>query len=266
MDVLNAAGDSVADQLTERLASDLARAITAPFHRAAGDEEDGFAKLADEALKGLDLSAFDDLVGPAKAALEDAGRIGGTAAIRNLRIVAGPRVEDLVLPNDAVVKFATDRSAELVGKRVTADGRVVDNPNAQWAITDGTREQLRGTIVEALREGQTRAELRAAIEDNFAFSRERAETIVRTEVSRALIAGNKATARASGVVKGKRSILSSGHDLDDVCDTNADAGVIPLEDPYPSGDMDAPYHPKCECDELYELTDENDDAIEEAAA
>jgi hypothetical protein len=45
----------------------------------------------------------------------------------------------------------------------------------------------------------------------------------------------------------KRSYVSSDHDKDDVCDDNEDAGAIDIDDTFPSGDFEPPFHFGCEC-------------------
>lgn len=45
----------------------------------------------------------------------------------------------------------------------------------------------------------------------------------------------------------KRSFVSSDHDKDDLCDDNEDAGAIDIDDTFPSGDFETPFHFGCEC-------------------
>lgn len=61
-------------------------------------------------------------------------------------------------------------------------------------------------------------------------------------------AGSLAEWQESGVVTGKEALLSNDHDYEDECDDNADAGVIALDEAFPSGDDTAPFHVHCECD------------------
>jgi hypothetical protein len=62
--------------------------------------------------------------------------------------------------------------------------------------------------------------------------------------------------KESGVVSGKEWLLGSEHDQDDECDDNVAAGVIALDDSFPSGDDEAPAHPNCVCDVLPVLAEE----------
>lgn len=50
------------------------------------------------------------------------------------------------------------------------------------------------------------------------------------------------------VLAKKRSFVSSAHDADDVCDDNEDAGAIGIDDVFPSGDYETPFHFGCLCD------------------
>lgn len=45
----------------------------------------------------------------------------------------------------------------------------------------------------------------------------------------------------------KRSYVSSDHDKDDICDDAEDVGVIDVDDTFPSGDFEPPFHFGCLC-------------------
>ena len=124
-------------------------------------------------------------------------------------------------------------------------------------ISEATRDMLRSDVSHAIDEGWSTGKFADAIEENYAFSPERAETIARTETAFADSAGNMAAYRESGVVEGKEWVLGSEHPDDDECDVNAEAGVIPLDDDFPSGDDSAPSHPNCECDVMPVVYEEN---------
>lgn len=155
------------------------------------------------------------------------------------------------------MKYAKDRAAEMVGKK-WVEGELIDNPNAKWQIAESTRDMLRSDVTKAIEEGWSPNKLKNAIADNYAFSYDRAETIARTEITNADIQGNMIAYKESGVVTGKSWILGSEHDDDDECDQNADAGVIPLDEAFPSGDTEPLAHPKCVCDLMPEVMDMED--------
>ena len=109
---------------------------------------------------------------------------------------------------------------------------------------------LRTTVRDAYEKGWSPQKLQSAIEDSTGFNADRAEMISRTELAFADSNGNMEAYRASGVVHGKEWIVGSGHDQDDECDDNEEAGVIPLDEIFPSGDDAPPSHPNCVCDVL----------------
>lgn len=148
--------------------------------------------------------------------------------------------------NQDALSFAEQRAAELVGKKYV-NGILVDNPNAEYAITETTREELRQLIAKAFSEGMSPKQLADSIENSFQFSEARAKLIAQTEMTRAHIEGALAAANASGVVKKKFSRLSADHDIDDECDANAQTGPIPLTQDFPSGQPGPPFHPNCMC-------------------
>jgi hypothetical protein len=156
-----------------------------------------------------------------------------------------PELTDQV--NEAAVAWARDRAAAMVGMKYEADGLLVENPNAEWAITESTRDLLRADVADAVEKGLSTDELAAQLTEAYAFSDARAETIARTEIANADIQGALIAYKESGVVEGKEVILGSEHDEPDECDEAADMGVVPLEDDF-GGLGDPPYHPKCVCD------------------
>jgi hypothetical protein len=112
--------------------------------------------------------------------------------------------------NEAAVEWASERAAELVGmkyERPTA--RWCPTRTRRWAITDSTRELLRGDVAAAIDEGLSPAELADRLEESYAFSSTIAPmTIARTEIADADIQGSLIAYRESGVVdrKGARSV------------------------------------------------------------
>lgn len=161
---------------------------------------------------------------------------------------------------DSTADYAADRAAELVGMK-WIDGELKPNPNPAWAITDSTRNMLRSTINQALDEGWSAGRLRDAIMQNYGFSARRALNIARTERNFAQVRGGLIAAKASGVVKYKRSTLASAHPEPDECDDAADVGWIPLDEEFPMGEdsppaQGPPYHPSCSCILRYSTQDE----------
>jgi hypothetical protein len=151
------------------------------------------------------------------------------------------------LVHEAAAAWAAARAGFLVGMRRTATGDYVPNPNADLTITATTRKELRTLVTEAILEGWSTQRLAEELQGLYSFSDARAMTIARTEIAFAHTSGSLMQWKESGVVEKKQSILGSEHDLDDVCDGNAEEGAIPLEQPFASGHQGPPYHPNCVC-------------------
>lgn len=133
--------------------------------------------------------------------------------------------------NDEAVAWAEDR----VGNLVTE-------------VSDTTRDAINELTAAAIRDGLTNDELADQIAAGFGFSDARAEMIARTETANADSAGTMIGFRASGVVQEKQ--WDPDDDPCPECQENADAGPIPLDDLFPSGDDASPAHPNCECSVL----------------
>jgi hypothetical protein len=166
-----------------------------------------------------------------------------------------PALTDQV--NEAAAQWAKERAAEMIGMKYAADGSLVENPGAEWAITESTRDLLRTDVADAIEQGLSSKELADRLAGSYAFSDERAENIARTEIANADIQGSLIGWAQSGVVDGKEVLLSDSHDEPDDCDEAADMGVVPLEDDF-GGLGDPPFHPNCECDVMPVLAEEGE--------
>ncbi len=204
-----------------------------------------------------------------------------TATAEGLAIVAGDGAQQALLRLGVSEQGITDqtyatarewakrRAAELVGKRYTPDGALVDNDNAEMAISDTIRDEVREAVASAIDEGLSARDLAKRIEELDCFSPERAEMIARTELIRANNQGHLEAFRSAGVERKAWSTSNDGDVCDD-CDGNEEQGAIDLEDDFQSGDDAAPAHPLCRCtivaviDEEKPEEGENED--EEAAA
>lgn len=226
--LLKAQGKHIAQQVVHNLGDLL---------KAAAD--DGRVNTA---LDNLDFSTWAVMIDPTEEAL---GAIGADASKKALATVG---INDTGITDQVhqdALDYAEVRAAELVGKTYDGD-LLIDNPNAEWSITESTRDMLRSTVTQAVQEGWSSDRLAAAIEDGDAFSADRAATIARTELAFANSRGAMEGYRASGVVEKKVWLL--GEEACDECQGNADAGEIPLDDAFPSGDDAPPAHPRCVCD------------------
>jgi SPP1 gp7 family putative phage head morphogenesis protein len=230
-DFLEIAGADIADQVANNL------------KMVAGDmttEEQVAKVLADIDFKGWSL-----LIDPTKEALEKIYADGTKVALAQINFDVPEAMTNLL--NQQAAGYAEARAAEMVGMKYV-DGELVENPNAEWAITDSTRDILNSTITDSIKNGDSVETLKQNIMDSTGFSEYRARMIARTETAYADQHGNLAAYKESGVVTGKEWVVGSEHDNDDECDDNADAGVIALDDDFPSGDDAPPAHPNCACD------------------
>lgn len=166
----------------------------------------------------------------------------------------------LVLTPDWAAAMARRALAAVGGDPAAAAARDLDRRAADWAreraaelvtqIDETTRRRLRALIADGLAEGLDAAAIAARIEadESGLFDRARAETIARTEL---------AFARGAGALLGYRLAGEFGVELLKVWEVDGDpcpacienhmAGPIPLNDPFPSGDLATPAHPNCRC-------------------
>ena len=100
-------------------------------------------------LLALNLDGINDVVVTIQENLEKVAADGSASALLQINYDA-PGITDLL--NERALKYAQDRAAELVGKK-WVDGELVDNPKAEWSISENTREMLRADVSQAMEEG-----------------------------------------------------------------------------------------------------------------
>ena len=210
-------------------------------------------------LDGLNMSLFDDLFNGVADSLTNVYDDGGRRGLKQL-LIDDDDIFDLVAQD--ALDWAKGRAAELVGKK-WIDGKLVDNPNPKWSITEATRDGIKGMIEEAYSAGSSPAELAKNLEGSYSFSKYRAKLVAKTETAKASVSGTLNGWKRSGLVEGKSSLLSDDHDGDDECDENEDDGVIPIDEDFSSGDDGPPYHPGCNCTLVAELLDDEEDEKDE---
>ena len=203
-------------------------------------------------LSQLDLSDFTELVDDIDGILSALAEDGAMTALIQIGVKDDAT---LTQANKLATAWASDRSAEMVGKK-WVDGDLVDNPDAKWRIDEATRDLLKSTVTQAMDEGWSNDTLAADIQDSYAFSEDRAEMIARTETATADVQGNMIAYRESGLVTGKVWITANDDAVSDDCAMNGEAGEIPLDDAFPSGAYEPPEHPNCRCDVIPVLDNE----------
>jgi hypothetical protein len=146
--------------------------------------------------------------------------------------------------NEEAAAWARNRAAELVGMKYNDDGELVPNPDAKWAITGTTRDEIRRIVAEGFEDTAATAESIAAdIDAAGIFSPERAAMIAGTEIAHAQTAGNISIWQDSGMVSKINVLLSNAEGVCDECSDIADGGPYELDD---IAD-EYPFHPNCRC-------------------
>lgn len=144
---------------------------------------------------------------------------------------------------DAIIQqLTTERLASLIGKRVSKDGKIVDNPTKSYRISDKVRSDIAKSIQTSINLGedkQTSIGRLTKIINNPA----RAEKIAQTETVNAYNAGTLTFARESGAV-GK---IVDTVDTKDECANFADEGIVPIDHLYGGSDDGPAFHVGCRC-------------------
>ena len=210
----------------------------------------------------VDLDWMKESIAPITGHLKGVAGYSGAATLDGIRgIPTGrPRQDALDLLDVRSGYLASDRAAELVGKKWVG-GRLIDNPDANYAITDTTRDMIRDTVASGLFQHETADQIADDIRNGTTFGDSRAESIARTEVTsmhnQVALAAYK-EAQAMGVPLRKLWQINGDNPCDD-CQANAADGAIDLDDTFSSGD-DAPgAHPNCSCELISVTPDDNSD-------
>jgi hypothetical protein len=231
----------------------------------------GIAKADDDGKQGL-WQWIDDVIDDAldrpsavtmrdiSSAMTQANAGAAGHAVRQIDL-DDPQAISLRSRTEAV-NYAAHRSAELVGKKYDADGNLIDNPDADWAITDTMRKVLRDEIRDAVGLHQDVDRLADRLEQTGLFSDARAEMIARTEINMAqnqgvLEAGRQAKAAGLDV----RKVWTLGDNPCPACEEAAAEGDIDLEADFGDEAGEAPpLHPNCECNLDLFVADEEEEA------
>ena len=118
-------------------------------------------------------------------------------------------------------------------------------------INEFTRDSLRSLLARSLAKGVPLDDIAREMVTRFAdMNYARAYRIARTEASKAWSFAELEGARLmeeSGFTMLKSWLLGPLHPRFDLCDMNSQAGGIPINEPFPTGDMATPQHPNCGC-------------------
>ena len=224
----------------EEQAPKIAAQLSSALDLAKAAEDDPRTRV-DRAIDGLDFSDWRDLPPQMEEVYAEVAIAAARGALTDLDLFSD---ETRAAVTADATAYARERAAELVGMKYTDDGELVPNPDAQYQITEGTRDLIRSTVVEAMESGWSNEQLAKAIAESPGFSAARAENIARTESAFADTAGNVAGWKASAVVEGKQWRAAPG--CCDFCQL-LDGEVVGLDDTFSDGSFGSPAHPKCRC-------------------
>lgn len=173
------------------------------------------------------------------------------AAHRTLIQIGPDSSGDLVgRASSRAAAWARDHAASMLGKKVHADGTVVDVNVDGYSVTDATRDKVRTAIADGIAAGETLDEIVARVQDA-GFSPDRAQQIAEDAVGDANSAGTLegyAAAADAGVTVLKSWLTVGDERVDsDICQANEDQGPIPVDEPFQSGHMAPLGHPRCRC-------------------
>jgi len=115
-------------------------------------------------------------------------------------------------------------------------------------MNDETREQMRGVIGKAIEQKRGIPGLSRDLRNQInGMGKVRAKMIARTETCDALESAFMDRAKDMKVTGKEWVWVGDSGDWDCRCEDNANAGAIPIDKPFPSGDMRPPAHPNCRC-------------------
>ncbi|MDO5686764.1 MAG: phage portal protein [Neisseria sp.] len=208
------------------------------------ESADKKTSLGDWILEQLSFAAWSAL---AVAMLPTLRRVAAASGIRALAEIGDADGGKRKILRSLAAQWAQERAAAMVGMRLI-DGKWLPNPNAEWQITESTRQMLRQMVTDAIENGLSHEMLAAQMREHFAFSAARARMIARTEIGNADMAGKVLGWKQSGVVMGKRWVTVGDDKVSPPCVECAAVGAIALDDAFPSGKQHPLNHPNCRCD------------------
>lgn len=144
-------------------------------------------------------------------------------------------------------QYASSRAAEMIGMRRNEKGELVENPNAKYAISRTTREDVLNTIIQAREEGWTASQLSAVLEASTTFSSARARLIAETEMMNAQSYGTYIFWMAGNKVQTVQWETSGLENVCPMCDGFANQGEVPLGHEFSPGVRHPQAHVKCDC-------------------
>ena len=158
------------------------------------------------------------------------------------------------VPIDKYLKWAAEEGGQYVYDTLKVGGAFsISNPKfvtllgdrKNYLITsvdDTTKQYIADAIQQGLGVGLSQDEIAQQLEDGMDdVTSARADMIVRTELANAVSTSQLDTYKDQGVEK--KEWVTAGDSPCDICIANEDAGAIPIDDEFDSGDDTTPGHP-----------------------
>ena len=178
--------------------------------------------------------------------LEKAALEGASAGSYQVTAQAGANLKETQAAAEAIAKAAAEqRAAELVGLEMV-DGALVENPTAQWAMSETAKKDVLATIRQAVEQNWTPSQLEAVISASAVFTQDHAEMIADNEISRQQALGELAAWRVS------RKVLEYAWTVMDLgccplCESFSLKGSVPVGYEFAPMIFAPGAHPKCRC-------------------
>jgi len=120
--------------------------------------------------------------------------------------------------------------------------------NELTALRRAAKKRARIAAGQIAKTSKSALEVHAAITKENVSSKKRSEGIVEYEMPRMVFLGmRKGWDRITGSRQPTKRWYVISDNPCEACIENEDEGAIPLDDEFPSGDMDPPGHPHCDC-------------------
>ena len=197
------------------------------------------------ALLGWGAINWPALVELSQPYLEAAGDEGVDVGIGQVQMVDAGKVRDKA--EGDVDEYAATRAAALAGLRYTEDGKLEQDPNAHWPLTDVIRRDIEASVTQAVIEGWTASQLASVIEGTYALSAERAEVIADNEITNAQSGGTYSVWGHAKSVTLVAWRTGPNHTVEDDCDDFEAQGAVPYGHEFAPGVRTPRLHPFCDC-------------------
>lgn len=148
--------------------------------------------------------------------------------------------------NLVAMDWGRDHGGERLGTK-WYDGEASMEPSEKWPVPESVRLAIRRIVTDAFSRLVTMKEMTESIRIAGGFTTEQAKLIADTEIRLGQSHGNLAAWKRTGVVRSTKWLKSMLHTVRDCCDLNAEAGIVPIGQAFPSGDECPPAHIGCRC-------------------